>query len=155
MKIVKFLCLMVLAVGAMNALADELDPAFQTPQGVIVRETENGIKEVFKANINEVTSEVAAENAVKDFVKPENAVAKVTPGNELDHTSSDEQWHRWVSAFLYGSSYSPHYYSYGYQSVTHYYYPSYQWHRGGYSYSYYSHSYYQPRYYYHHHHHGW
>ncbi len=154
MKIVKLICLIALSIGAMNAFANELDPTFQTPEGVIVRENEKGVKEVFKAALGEITNNVTAESAVKEFVKPENAISNVTPGSELDLTSSDEQWHSWNSSCYYSNSYShswdysPYYYSYGCQGVSHYYYPTYSWQSGGYSYTYHCHSYYEPYHYY-------
>lgn len=140
---------MILAIGAMNVLADELNPSFQAPQGVIVREDNAGNKDVFKTNVEKIADEATATNAMTESVTPENVISNIKVGNELDLTTSDEQWHRWASAFLYATGYSPNYYTYNCYHVTNYYYPSYRWSYGSYSYTHYSHSYYNPYSYYH------
>ena len=131
-----------------QAQASELDPVVDSsaPQGLVVRISSDGKRELYKADLQKgiVESSAGAAEALQNTLKEENKVESVTPASELDRTTSDESWHWFWNAL----SSIGGYYSYNYSCGGRYYsyYPSYTYNYGGYQYNYYySSSYYGYR----------
>jgi hypothetical protein len=129
-----------LAYQAPALASPELDPTApaNAPQGLVVKISPDGRREVYKSNFDGVVDNSATANAVlNSALKEENKIKSVNPISELDRTSSDESWH-WSWRGSLGFSYNFHFGSGFYD-----YYPSYSYYNSGYQYNYY----YNPTYY--------
>ncbi|MEK6705115.1 MAG: hypothetical protein AABZ06_04955 [Bdellovibrionota bacterium] len=125
-----------------NVSASELDPVIdQVPQGLIVRFSADGKREVFKANLSNgiVDSDATAVEAITDNIKPDNKIESVTPGTELDNVTSNESWHWFWNTVSYLTGGYGGYYNYSYNcgGSSYNYYPSHSYYSGGYNYNYY------------------
>ena len=136
MKILAVTSLLIscLAYQAPVQASSELDPAVpaNVPQGLVVKISPDGKREVYKANLaGVVDNENVAIDVLNNSLKEGNKLESVTPASELDQTSSDESWH-WSWHHSSGFSYRYHCGLSNYD-----YYPSYSYNSGGYQYNYY------------------
>lgn len=126
-----FTTALALSVFGLAAHANELDPVASLPSALVVRESADGQREVFKAQAV-VTNDAQALQAAQ-ALRTEDKIS-VKNGTELDQTSSQNSWCYWRNPY-YSYGYYYGYYSSGY---SYYYYPTYAYYGyGGYSYYYY------------------
>jgi hypothetical protein len=112
----------LLLACAAPAMAGELDANTHFSHGLIVRVNAQGAREVFKADVTsqvETADDAVAANA--KFLKDANRIAQVSPGSELDRTSSSEAWFYWYAPAYTGY----YYYTYNYVAPAVAYYPAY------------------------------
>jgi hypothetical protein len=132
--------ILFLALASASAFAGELDrnPSASVPRGVIVREDAAGNREVYRSDLEAApTTDAAAAEAVAIAVNPENRIANVIAGTELDRTSSTEAWYCWNTPYYYGGYNYAYTYSYYYANTFYNYQPFYNWYGYGYRYYYY------------------
>ena len=125
----------VCLITVSGSRAGELDPKpTQAPEGLIVRVSSQGQREVYKAELQTVVNDAAsASQATTAFVNSAHQIKVIIEGGELDHVSSVESWYNWYNY------YNPYhsYYGCNWYGNSYYYYPSYNWYNSGYYYYYY------------------